>query len=150
MVEFFEGRLGEPPGGFPQKLQKRVLRDRKPMVGRPGASMAPADFAATRADLEKLIGRPVNDREVVTQLLYPRVFPEYALQEAKYSDLSVLPTPAFFYGMEAGEEISIARHLNLDFVTHLPHDHFKVFVVNWNTLRLVHFLNLFNNVLLRR
>jgi pyruvate carboxylase len=107
VVEFFEGRLGEPPGGFPEKLQKRVLRGRKPMTGRPGASMAPADFAATRAYLEKLIGRPVNDCEVVTQLLYPRVFPEYALQEAKYSDLSVLPTPAFFYGMEAAEEISI-------------------------------------------
>ncbi len=83
VVEFFEGRLGEPPGGFPEKLQKRVLRGRKPMTGRPGASLPPADFAATRADLEKQIGRPVNDKEVVTQLLYPRVFPEYAAQEAQ-------------------------------------------------------------------
>ena len=107
VAEFFEGRLGEPPGGFPEKLQKRVLRDRRPMTGRPGASLPPADFAATKADLQKLIGRPVNDREVVTQLLYPRVFPEYAAVEAKYSDLSVLPTPVFFYGMEPGEEVSI-------------------------------------------
>ncbi len=107
VVEFFEGRLGEPPGGFPAKLQQRVLRGRLPMTGRPGATLPPADFAATKADLQKLIGRQVNDKEVVTQLLYPRVFPEYAAVEAKYSDLSVLPTPVFFYGMEPGEEVSI-------------------------------------------
>jgi pyruvate carboxylase len=107
VVEFFEGRLGEPPGGFPPKLQQRVLRGRQPIRGRPGAALPPADFNATKADLQKLIGRPVNDKEVVTQLLYPRVFPEYAAVEATYSDLSVLPTPVFFYGMEPGEEVSI-------------------------------------------
>ncbi|HVS35988.1 MAG TPA: pyruvate carboxylase [Gemmataceae bacterium] len=107
VVEFFEGRLGEPPGGFPEKLQKRVLRGRQPIRGRPGAALPPADFSAAKSDLQELIGRPVNDREVVAQLLYPRVFPEYAEQEAKYSDLSVLPTPVFFYGMAPGEEVSI-------------------------------------------
>jgi pyruvate carboxylase len=107
VVEFFEGRLGEPPGGFPDKLQKRVLRGRTPMTGRPGASLPPADFAATRAGLEKQLARRVNDREVVTSLLYPRVFADYAASEAMYSDLSVLPTPVFFFGMEPGEEVSI-------------------------------------------
>jgi pyruvate carboxylase len=107
VVEFFEGRLGEPPFGFPQKLQQRVLRGRTPMTGRPGASLPPADFAATRAGLEKQLGRTVNDQEVVTQLLYPRVFPEFAAHEARYSDLSVLPTAVFFFGMETGEEVSI-------------------------------------------
>src|SRR5947207_10946572 len=47
VVEFFEGRLGQPPGGFPRRLQERVLRGRKPLEGRPGASLPPADFAAT-------------------------------------------------------------------------------------------------------
>src|SRR5207253_5500006 len=78
VVEFFEGRLGQPPGGFPKALQKRVLRGRKPLRGRPGASLPPADFAGTRKQLEKKIQRPVDDREVVTHLLYPRVFPEFA------------------------------------------------------------------------
>ena len=97
VVEFFEGRLGEPPGGFPEKLQKRVLRGRQPIRGRPGAALPPADFNAAKADLQKRIGRPVNDREVVTQLLYPRVFPEYAEQEADLfgrecaADAGVLP-----------------------------------------------------------
>jgi pyruvate carboxylase len=107
VVEFFEGRLGEPPGGFPQKLQQRVLRGRQPVRGRPGASLPPADFAATRANLEQQIGRTVSDRELLSYLLYPRVFPELAAHQAKYSDTSVLPTPVFFYGMEPGEEASI-------------------------------------------
>jgi pyruvate carboxylase len=107
VVEFFEGRLGEPPGGFPEKLQRRVLRERGPIRGRPGASLPPADFAATRAGLEKHLGRGVDDKEVVTALLYPKVFADYAAQEAKYSDLSVLPTPVFFFGMAPGEETSI-------------------------------------------
>src|SRR5205085_8137763 len=100
-------KLGQPPGGFPKELQKRVLRGRKPMKGRPGASLPPADFAATRAELEKRLKRPVNDQEVVTHLLYPRVFPELAAHQAKYSDTSVLPTTAFFFGMEPAEEISV-------------------------------------------
>jgi pyruvate carboxylase len=107
VVEFFEGRLGEPPGGFPPALQKRVLRGRQPIQGRPGASLPPADFAATARELEKQLGRPVNEREVVTHLLYPRVFPELAAHRTKYSDTSVLPTPVFFYGMAPGEEAAI-------------------------------------------
>jgi pyruvate carboxylase len=107
VVELFEGRLGQPPGGFPTELQRRVLRGRKPLTDRPGASLPPADIGRTRDELQKLLKRPVDDREVVTQLLYPRVFPEFAAHEQKYSDTSVLPTPVFFYGLEPGEEISV-------------------------------------------
>jgi pyruvate carboxylase len=107
VVELFEGRLGQPPGGFPKQLQKRVLRGRKLLRGRPGATLPAADFAMTRRQLERQLGRSVSDQEVVTQLLYPRVFPEFAAQQAKYSDLSVLPTSVFFFGMQPGEEISV-------------------------------------------
>jgi pyruvate carboxylase len=107
VVEFFEGRLGQPPGGFPRALQKRVLRGRKPLRGRPGASLPPVDFGLARRDLEKQVSRHVDERELLAYLLYPRVFPEFAAHQSKYSDTSVLPTPVFFYGMEAGEEISV-------------------------------------------
>src|SRR5205814_10488165 len=95
VVEFFEGRLGQPPGGFPKALQKRVLRGRKPLRGRPGASLPAADFAAIRQQLEQQLQRPVHEREVVSHLLYPRVFPEFAEHQRTYSDTSVLPTPVF-------------------------------------------------------
>jgi pyruvate carboxylase len=107
VVEFFEGRLGQPPGGFPEKLQKRVLRGREPLRTRPGATLPPADFAATTRELEHKLKREVSAQEVVTHLLYPRVFPEFAAHEAKYSDTSVLPTPTFFHGMEPAEEVSV-------------------------------------------
>src|SRR5581483_6159292 len=97
VVELFEGRLGQPPGGCPKALQQPVLRGRKPQRGRPGASLPPADFAATRKQLDKQLGRPATDREVVTHLLYPRVFADFVAHQQQYSDTSVLPTPVFFF-----------------------------------------------------
>jgi len=107
VVEFFEGKLGQPPGGFPKELQTRILRGRNPLTDRPGATLPPADFSLARAELEKKLGRAVNDQDVVSYLLYPKVYLDYARSEAQYSDLSVLPTTVFFYGMEKGEEVSV-------------------------------------------
>src|SRR5262249_38930672 len=107
VVEFFEGKLGQPPGGFPRALQKRILRGRKPLRGRPGATLPSANLAAIRKDLEKDLHRPASERDVLSYTLYPRVFPEFAAHQQQCSDTSVLPTPVFFYGMEPGEEISV-------------------------------------------
>jgi pyruvate carboxylase len=107
VVELFEGRLGQPAGGFPPDLQQRVLKGRKPMTERPGATLPPADFAAARAKLEKDAPGRVRERDVVTHLLYPRVYADFVAHQANYSDVSVLPTPVFFYGMEKGDEISV-------------------------------------------
>jgi pyruvate carboxylase len=107
VVEFFEGRLGQPVGGFPKTLQKRILRDRKPLRGRPGSTLPPADFAATSTKLQKQLDRPVTDRDVITNLLYPRVHADFLVHQAHYSDTSVLPTSVFFFGMQPGEEIGV-------------------------------------------
>jgi pyruvate carboxylase len=107
VVEFFEGKLGQPPGGFPPALQAKVLRGKKALTGRAGASLPPADFAAARKQLEAKLAHPPSDRDVVSYLLYPKVFVEHADHQAKYSDVSVLPTPVFFYGLQRGEEVSV-------------------------------------------
>jgi pyruvate carboxylase len=107
VVEFFEGRLGQPPGGFPPALQQRVLRGREPFRDRPGASLPPADLEASRTFLTKKLGRPADDRDVASHLLYPRVFADFVEHQKTYADTSLLPTPVFFHGMEAGEEISV-------------------------------------------
>jgi pyruvate carboxylase len=107
VVELFEGKLGQPVGGFPQELQGKILRGRPPLTDRPGAQLPPADFPATRQKLEKRLGRTISDREVVTDLLYPRVYPAFLEHQANYSDTSVLPTPIFFFGMTPGEEMSV-------------------------------------------
>ena len=107
VVEFAEGKLGQPPGGFPKALQARVLRGKKPLEGRPGASLPPVDFASVTAEITEQIGREPSDREVVSYLMYPKVFTDFARFEQQYSDVSVLPTPAFFYGLDAGEEVAV-------------------------------------------
>jgi pyruvate carboxylase len=107
VVEFFEGKLGQPPGGFPESLQKKVLRGRKPLNHRPGVTLPPADFAGLRADLEKKLGRKPTDRDVNSHLMYPKVFADFVEHQRKYSDTSVLPTPTFFYGMDPGDEVSV-------------------------------------------
>lgn len=69
--------------------------------------MAPANFEETRAKLAQLLGSEPTAREVVTSVLYPKVYEQYALHRRDYYDPSGLPTPVFFYGPEPGEEISL-------------------------------------------
>lgn len=104
VVDMMLGRLGQPPGGFPKKLMDRVLRGQKPVKGRPGESMPSADFDGTAKKVKKLLGHEPSHRDVLSYLLYPRVFEDFARHHREYSDTSVLPTPVFFYGLRPGEE----------------------------------------------
>jgi pyruvate carboxylase len=106
VVDLMAGRLGQTPGGFPRRLRDRVLRGHKPLRGRPGASLPPADFQAAGAEVQQCLDRPAERRDVVSYLLYPRVFQEFAAHQQTYSDTSVLPTPVFFHGIEKGEEVA--------------------------------------------
>jgi pyruvate carboxylase len=104
VVEFFEGRLGQPPGGFPQELQERVLKGRAPLVDRPGARLPPADLTAAREKASAFLGHQGTERDALSYVLYPRVFPDLAAHLRTYSDTSVLPTPLFFFGPDAETE----------------------------------------------
>jgi pyruvate carboxylase len=107
VVEMFSGSLGEPEGGWPKKIQKIILRQAKPRRGRPGAHLKPVDFDETAALLEKKIGRRPGHDEVLSYVMYPDVFLKFSHARQTYSDVDVLPTPQFFFGMEKGEEITI-------------------------------------------
>ena len=104
VVEFFEGRLGQPPGGFPEPLKTRVLKGRPALDDRPGANLEPAEIEAARAQAEELLGEPATDRDALSNLIYPRVFPDFAKHRRAFGDTSVLPTPLFFFGPEPGVE----------------------------------------------
>ncbi len=108
VVEMLKGELGQPPGGWPEALQRKVLKGEAPITVRPGSLIPPADLAAERAEAEKRIGRPLSETELSSYLMYPKVFPQFASVEAKYGPVSVLPTPVFFYGMAPGDEITVA------------------------------------------
>ncbi|MBW3600911.1 MAG: pyruvate carboxylase subunit B, partial [Planctomycetes bacterium] len=101
------GKMGQPPGGFPPQVIERVLRGETPILERPGAAFPPADFSAAAGTLKKLLGREPHRREVVSYLLYPKVYEDFAAHQIAYSNTSMLPTPLFFYGMQRGEEVGV-------------------------------------------
>ncbi|MDH4015000.1 MAG: pyruvate carboxylase [Chromatiales bacterium] len=107
VVSFFRGELGQPPGGFPQTLQRKVLKNQPPLTDRPGADLPPVDLDDARKTAEKGAGRQISDKELVSYLMYPQVFLQYAAQKRKYGEVSVLPSPVFFYGMEEDTECAV-------------------------------------------
>ena len=107
VIGYFAGDIGQPPGGFPEKLAEVILKGRKPLTGRPGESLPPVDFALTKVDLDKRIGRSASERDVLSYLMYPKVFTDFAAFQKKYTDVSVVPTDVVFYGLQKGEETEI-------------------------------------------
>jgi pyruvate carboxylase len=106
-VQLFRGELGQPHGGFPAALQRKVLKGAPPLTGRPGAAAPAVDLEAERARLAERLARPVSDEDLASWLMYPRVWQDYARERQQHGDLGLLPTPVFFYGMQPGDEISI-------------------------------------------
>ena len=107
VIDLISGGMGQPPGGFPDAVKKRVLLGKKEFVGRPGETLPPADMDAAKKKVAELLDREPNGQEVISWLLYERVYEEFAKHQQKYADVSILPTPNFFFGLEPGEEISI-------------------------------------------
>ena len=107
VVGFFKGMLGQPYQGWPQELQKVILKGEQPITCRPGELLEPVDFFEERLKLEEKLGHKVDDRAVISNILYPHVYPEFDKHRQEYSDTSVIPTPIFFYGLEPGQETSL-------------------------------------------
>lgn len=103
VVDFFDGKLGVPYGGFPEKLQKIILRGEEPHLE---SHPQDVDFAAVKAEMKS---RHMSTREedISSYCIYPKVFSDYMDRYHQYGDLSVLDTPTFFFGMKPGEEIRV-------------------------------------------
>lgn len=107
VVGMFKGLLGQPYQGWPVELQKIILKGEQPITCRPGELLEPIDFEAERTKLEEKLGHAVDDKALVSAILYPNVYPEFDKHLQEYSDTSVIPTPVFFYGLEPGQETSV-------------------------------------------
>lgn len=103
----FKGMIGQPYQGFPRELQRIILKGEEPISCRPGELLEPVDFDEERLKVEAKVGHPVDDKGLISYILYPHVFPEFDRHRQEYSDTSVIPTPIFFYGLEPGQETSI-------------------------------------------
>lgn len=106
VIDMLGGGLGQPMGGWPKKLQHIVLGHRKPLTGRAGASLKALNFKKIEEDIAKLKPDVTMD-DVFSHIMYPEVFAGYAKFTRENGDLGPLPTPAFFYGMKVGQEISV-------------------------------------------
>jgi pyruvate carboxylase len=106
VVDMMKGNLGQPPGGWPAMLQKKVLKGEAALTTRPGASRPPVNLEATRSEVETLLeGKSVDDEDLNGYLMYPKVFLDYMGRHRIYGPVRTLPTRTFLYGMEPGEEI---------------------------------------------
>ena len=107
VIDLIGGNMGQPPGGFPKRVQKIILKDQLPLTGRPGESLPDADFDAKKKEIAELLDHEPNGQDVVSSLLYPKVFEDFARHQKQYYDPSGIPTPIFFYGLQPGEEFSV-------------------------------------------
>jgi pyruvate carboxylase len=107
VVALFRGDIGQPHGGFPPALQKKVLQGAAPLAARPGAVLPAVDLDKAREELQAKMPRAIADSEFASWLMYPKVFTDYLADRLHFGDTSVLPTRAFFYGLEPGEEITV-------------------------------------------
>ena len=109
IVEMLQGMLGQPEGGWPKKFQAAVLQSARATAfqGRPGAKMPKVDFKGVARELGAKLKKPVTDEDVLSYVLYPQVFGDFAEHRKLYSDTAVIPTSNFFYGLQPGEEIAV-------------------------------------------
>jgi pyruvate carboxylase len=115
VVDMLSGGLGWPDGGWPRDLQRVVLGEARAAEARrnyeegvvPGAIATPVNFDNVRRELADKLKHEPSEDDVFSYLMYPHVFLDWAKHQREFSDVSVLPTPAFFYGLRRGEEISV-------------------------------------------
>ncbi len=107
VIDMMRGNLGQPPGGFPDTILKKVLKDEAPNLERPGKHLEPIDLEEVRAKVSaEMEGKAVDDEDLAGYLMYPKVFLDYMGRHRIYGPVRTLPTLTFFYGMEPGEEIT--------------------------------------------
>jgi pyruvate carboxylase len=107
VIDMLSGGLGQPDGGWPVDVQKVVLGNKKATTKRPGELAEPIDLDATLSELTAKLGREASGDDLYSHLMYPQVFADFVAFRKKYDDLSGLPTSAFFYGLQIGEEIEV-------------------------------------------
>ncbi|MEM7375172.1 MAG: pyruvate carboxylase [Bacteroidota bacterium] len=105
---FFRGDLGQPVGGFPRPLQKIILKDEKPYTDRPNKHLKAIDFEkAWKEFKQEFPDDRLTDLDMLSYLLYGKVFRQYYDHLQQFDEVMNLPTEAFFYPMKRGEEILV-------------------------------------------
>ena len=107
VISLVAGGLGQPPGGFPRKVRDRILAGRTVDPAGRGHKPPKINLTAIRTALSTDIGREATTSDLLSHLMFPKVFADFNEHRDRYDDVSVLPTSAFLFGLEANEEVSV-------------------------------------------
>ena len=102
VVSYFKGMMGQPAWGFPEDLQKVVLKGEEPITCRPGELLEPVDFAAARREVEKFYPS-ASEQNIISWCLYPKVVEEFFRHRQEYGYIMRMGSQVFFNGMALGE-----------------------------------------------
>ncbi len=119
VISFFAGDLGQPVGGFPEKLKKIILKDKPFFTDRPGLHAPAVSFEAVTVELTEKLGYTPGRHEVLSYILYPQVFLDYQKMQNEFGSVTLLDTPTFFNGMRVGEKISVEIEKGKTLLIHL-------------------------------
>ncbi len=106
-VSYFEGMMGQPEGGFPEELQKLVLKDKEAITCRPGELLPDEDFEYIRSGLQKHFELEGTDQEVISYVMYPKVYEDYQNSLKKDGNFRYMGSDIFFHGLEEGETCEV-------------------------------------------
>lgn len=118
VIEFLQGAIGTPHGGFPEPFRSRVLKDMPRIEGRPGQSIPSLDFKKLKEQLKE--SHPnVSDRDVMSAALYPQVTNDFLTFREKYGPVDKFNTRVFLTGPKVGEvfEVTIEKGKTLNIKT---------------------------------
>ncbi|MBA2746143.1 MAG: pyruvate carboxylase, partial [Flavisolibacter sp.] len=107
VVSLFKGDIGQPVGGFDPALQKTILKDIQPYTERPNEHLQPIDFDQEFEKFKLKFDDTLSFTDLLSYLLYPKVFEEYYNMKSAYGEVWHIPTLNFFYGLRNDEEVMI-------------------------------------------
>jgi pyruvate carboxylase len=108
VISLFKGELGSPTHGFPQDLQRKILKGEQPLAGRPGAILPSVNLEFEKNKIEQQLGQNISESELASYLMYPKVFTEFIRHKQKYGVVSSVPSTAFFYGLKENEAVEVS------------------------------------------
>ncbi len=101
------GDLGQIAGGFPDHIQKLILQGEKHYTNRPNQYLEPINFEEEMKKFRSEFNQYTPDENLISSLLYPKVFKGYFDHREEYGSVSSLPTPVFYYGLKPNEEVLV-------------------------------------------
>ncbi|VEL09468.1 unnamed protein product [Protopolystoma xenopodis] len=107
VIEYFQGLVGMPYGGFPEPLRTRVLKGKESLRKRAGEDLPPLDYTKLKMELFEKHGREFSEKDVMSASLYPKVFDTFEQFRKTYGPVDKLGTRVFFVGPKIAEEFPV-------------------------------------------